>query len=81
MLALPPLALFANACGQIHGKVCGFLQIFAVALVVPALALSSSIAPGVADDRTFWLAFLCITYPILTALTYLGICLLRGLRH
>lgn len=60
IVALPPLALLAHACGHIHGKACGLLQMFAVALVVPALALSSHVAAGLADDRALWLAFLCI---------------------
>ena len=71
-LSLPPLIVFAKACGHIHGRVCGFLQLFALLFVIPPLVASSLIAPGDASDRTFWMTFVCLNFLIVGALAYFG---------
>jgi uncharacterized membrane protein YdjX (TVP38/TMEM64 family) len=73
VLSLPPLIVFANACGQIHGRVCGFLQFVALLFVIPPLVVSSLLAPSDAGDRTFWMAFVCLNVLIVGAVAYVGI--------
>ena len=72
-LSLSPLIVFANACGQIHGRVCGLLQFFALLFVIPPLIVSSFLAPSDASDRTFWLAFVSLNSLTVGTVAYFGI--------
>lgn len=81
VLSLPPLIVFATACGHIHGRVCGFLQLFALLFVIPPLAVSSLLAPSDASDRTFWMAFVCINVLTVGALAYFGLYLFAVFRR
>ena len=79
--SLPPLIVFANACGHIHGRVCEFLQFFALLFVIPPLAVASLIAPSDASDRTFWMAFVCINVLTIGAMAYFGLYLFAVCRR
>ncbi|MGH7166861.1 MAG: hypothetical protein ACREIS_15190 [Nitrospiraceae bacterium] len=81
VLSLPPLIVFANACGQIHGRACGFLQLFALLFVIPPLVVSSIVAPSDASDRTFWMAFVGVNFLIVGALAYFGLSLFAVFRR
>ncbi len=81
VLALPPLYEFANACGQIHGRACGVLQLFALLFVIPPLIVSSSLAPSDAGDRTFSMAFVGVNFLIVGALAYFAIFFFAVLRR
>lgn len=71
--SLPPLIVFANACGHIHGRVCGVFQSVALLFVIPPLVVSSFLAPSDASDRTFWMAFVCLNVLIVGAVIYFGL--------
>ncbi len=81
VLSLPPLIVFATACGHIHGRVCGVLQFFALLFVIPPLVVSSILAPSDASDRTFWMAFVCVNFLIVGALAYFGLYLFAVFRR
>jgi hypothetical protein len=80
VLSLPLLVVFANACGQIHGRVCGVLQFFALLFVIPPLIVASLLAPTDASGRTVWMAFVCVNFLIVGAVTCFGLYLFATLR-
>jgi hypothetical protein len=68
--AVGPLALFANACGNIHQSACGLASLPAVALVVPPLVLASSLAGPESPAWLFWLFFCLFTFVVVTVLAW-----------
>jgi hypothetical protein len=65
-VALAPLLVYINACGNIHESPCGFAALPAVALVLPTLFL-----PIASSKLLSWIGVAISTFIITTALVWL----------
>jgi hypothetical protein len=75
-VALGPLLLYINACGNIHQSPCGVAAIPAVLLVVPTLML-----PVAGSEAMSWVAIAVTTFIIATGLAWVALGAAAALRR